>query len=254
MTFAIALPQTNLKLYAGIKTEYFDPVYDGTTGQNLGWYGRNGTPYRYYYNGTTNSLAYTTNGTLPTTNINMGIFRGATRSPFFRLNVGTYTLNDNSIIGQPGGAYAWTTGDVLKGYSGYGYEAGGGGVQIGSKVPVGTNTDPNFGQEYINPFDVSKYTYLRQVLWNTTKNTFLIRLTWNSASVGGLAPPADEFYNPFIFIGTTGLSFTAPYGTIITYTENVSGDYSRVWFWPNGPTDFGTGGFRLVLPQGPSLN
>ena len=225
MSIGSPIPGTNIKLHDSMQLEY----NFGSSGDRLSYY--NGWRIWKKY------VGYNASTTVGSSDISMAAFYGGTRSPYFRCSSGTYTLNSNSVLGQPAG---WSTGHVLKGYSNYGYDSSGG-------VFVGSITD---GIDAIyTPFSPQRFVSLRQALWNTTNGTYMIRLS-NPYDY----PLSTDIYYAFIYYGTSGSSFTSAYNLSSTYTELAgSSDYTRVFYYANGPSDFGSS-FRLMLSQGIAIN
>lgn len=180
-------------------------------------------------------VGYSLATTLPNINIDINTFGGGTRAPYSTISSDSYTLNSGSILGQPSG---WNSGDVLYGFSSYGYD-GSGGVSIGTI----TSSDGTF----VSPFDSSGYGYysLRQALFNSTNNQFVIRLGNAYAS-----PPTDAIYGGFLFY--SGSSFYTLNYTMTSYTETFGSDYTTVWVF-NYVTNPGYY-YRLMYLPSLSLN
>jgi hypothetical protein len=231
MSIGSPIPSSNIRLVGDIGLEY------NTGYTDLNSY-KSWRVWKKY-------VGYSSANTLPTSNIHMNTFAGGTRAPYTTIaQTASYTINSNTIIGQPSG---WNVGHVLNGFCDYGFESGGGGVYFGS-IPYSDST-------FVSPFDSSANGYftLRQAIYNYNNGQFMIRLDNPYTN-----PPTNAIYGAFGFVGNTGSTqYQISNGPASNgYYETVGSDYTTVWVFnsPYGNPADSTGYMRLMYVPSLSLN
>jgi len=156
----------------------------------------------------------------------MGLTASKGARAYMNITVGTYTIVSTTIFGVAGPnrlPTGWADGDVLYGYNDYGYDSG-----TLAGIPFGSISGTYNFNSYI--LTTSPTSLVRQIIYNSTKNTSLIRISNSQLGASGVSGIAAYWYastsdtSPYSSAVYTSLVNSSPGGGSVDY--NVSATWS----------------------------